>query len=171
VHVVVRSLRKPVNCFNVDVIDMSKRIVSHWPAFKTPGKNRCHPFFLTPIRKFREKKRVWFKPCSVGRNQLAEYTKLLAKAVPCLAGKRISNKTGRGVGITRLNEGLVPIAKAMETTGHHKMDTFEKYNQEILFFSERATQHVLSGEMRDGIPILYEDTYKEEMERFKIKVL
>jgi hypothetical protein len=32
-HVVARSLHKPVNCFNVDVIDTYKRIVSHWPVF------------------------------------------------------------------------------------------------------------------------------------------
>jgi hypothetical protein len=93
-HAVARSLRKPVNCFNADVIATYKKIVSHWPTFKKPEDSRCHPFFLTPNRKFRAQDRVWFKPVPIGYNQLAEYTKLLAKDVPALAGKRISNKTG-----------------------------------------------------------------------------
>jgi hypothetical protein len=114
---------------------------------------------------------VWFKYGPVGHNQLDEVTKLLAKDIPCLARKRISNKTSSGIGITRLNEGLVPIAKAMETTGHRTIDAFEKYNQENKTLSERAIQRFLSGEMRDGTPILYEDTYKEEMEGYKLKLL
>lgn len=69
---------------------------------------------------------------------MVEYTKLLAKNVSCLVGKRFLNKTGRGVGITRLNEALVPIAKAIETTGHHTMDAFKKYNHEKQILSERA---------------------------------
>jgi hypothetical protein len=68
-----------------------------------------------------------------------------------------------------LNEALVPVAKAMETTGHRSMDAFKKYNQEKKILSKRATQHVLSG--RDGTPVLYEDAYKEELERYKLKVL
>jgi hypothetical protein len=139
--------------------------------FKKPKENRCHPFFLTPNRKFHAQDFVWFKLVLVGRNQLAEYTKSLAKDVPSLAGKRILNKTSRGVGITRLNEALVPIAKAMENTGHRTMDALEKYNQEKKILSERATQRVLFGEMQDGVPVLYEDAYKEDLESYKLKVL
>jgi hypothetical protein len=48
--------------------------------------------------------------------------------------KKISNKTRRGVGITRLNEVLVPIAKAIETTGHRTMDAFESTTTKRKFY-------------------------------------
>ena len=102
---------------------------------------------------------------------MVEYTKLLVKNVFYLIGKQFLNKTGRGVGITRLNEALVPIAKAMETTCHPTMDAFKKYNHEKQILSERATQCIMSGEMQDGTLVSYEDVYKEELEKYKFKVL
>jgi hypothetical protein len=108
----------------------------------------------------------------VGRNTLATYTRLLAQDVPSMEGKRITNKSRRGTGITRMNQALVPIEKAMETTSHRTMDTYEKYNQEKKYLSERATQRVFCGEIKNGRPILYEDAYKEEIERMdSVKVL
>jgi hypothetical protein len=106
----------------------------------------------------------------VGRNTIADFTKVIVRDVPALSGKKISNKTGRGVGITHLNEGMVPIEKAMEATGHRSMDAFEKYNREKKFISEHAMQRVLSGEFRNGRPLLYQDAYKEECERYETKV-
>jgi hypothetical protein len=94
----------------------------------------------------------------VGRNTIADFTKVIVRDVPALSGKKISNKTGRGVGITHLNEGMVP------------MDAFEKYNREKKFISEHAMQRVLSGEFRNGRPLLYQDAYKEECERYETKV-
>ena len=87
-----------------------------------------------------------------------------------LKGKNITNKIGWGTGITRLNEALVPIEKAMETTGHHNIDAYEKYNKKKKYISERATQRVLFGEIKDGCPLLYFDAYKEELERRDMKV-
>jgi hypothetical protein len=96
---------------------------------------------------------------------------LLAKDVPALKGRKITNKNGRNIGITRLNEALVPIEKAMETTRHCIIDAYEKYNQKKKYISKHATQRVLSGEIRDGHPLLYSDAYKEELERRNMKVV
>jgi hypothetical protein len=72
--------------------------------------------------------------------------KCLAEGVDSLKGRKIMNKTGSGIGITRLNEALVPIAKAMETTGHRTMDAFEKYNHE-----KKSSQSELLKEFSQGI--------------------
>jgi hypothetical protein len=113
---------------------------------------------------------VWYTRGPIGRNNLQAYTKLLAKDVPALKGRKIINKTERGTRITRLNKALVPIEKAMETTGHRSIDAYEKYNQKKKYILERATQRVLSGQIKDGHPLLYSDAYKEELERRDMKV-
>jgi hypothetical protein len=145
-NVVSRSLKKPVICSNPDIVATYNNIVQHWPIFTKPDEARCHLFFLTPNKWFKPKDMVWFKCGPIGRNKLADFIKLLARDVPSLVGKRISNKTSRGVGITRLNEGLVPIKKAIATTGHRSMDAFEKYNHEKKALFEKATRCVLFGE-------------------------
>jgi hypothetical protein len=144
-----RSLRKLIICSNKDVVSAYKSIVAHWLQFKTIEETLCHPFFLTPKKDFRPHDKIWFGMGPVGRNTLQLYTKCLAEGVDSLKGRKIMNKSGRGTGITRLNKALVPIAKAMETTSHRMMDTFEKYNCEKKIISERATQRVLSGDLKD----------------------
>jgi hypothetical protein len=69
-----------------------------------------------------------------------------------------------------LNEACVPIEKVMETTSHRSMDAYEKYNQEKKLFFGRATQRVLSREVKNGRPIMYQDTYKDELEQWEAKV-
>jgi hypothetical protein len=40
-----KSLRKPVMCSNPDVVSTYKKIVEHWPLFKSAPKNSCQFFF------------------------------------------------------------------------------------------------------------------------------
>jgi hypothetical protein len=89
----------------------------------------------------------------VGRSSLQAYPKLIVKNVPSFKGRKITNKTGRGIIITHLNEALVPIDK--ETISHHTIDAFEKYNQKKKLLCTLATQKALSGEIKDGRPIIY----------------
>jgi hypothetical protein len=168
--VVSKTLRKPIMYSNEDVVSTYKKIVEHWLEFKSTEESSCHPFFFIPKKDFRFKDKVWYTRGPVGRNNLQAYTKLLAKDVPALKGQKITNKTGRGTRITRLNKALVPIEKAMETTGHCSIDAYEKYNQEKKYISKRATQKILSGEIKDGCPLLYSNAYKEELERRDMKV-
>jgi hypothetical protein len=51
-----------------------------------------------------------------------------------------------GLNVDLLDEGLVPIKKAIATTGHRSMDAFEKYNHEKKALFEKATRCVLFGE-------------------------
>ena len=144
-NVVSRSLTKPITCFNLDIVGTYKKIVELWPDFKKPTDKSSHPFFLTSIKKFKASEKVWFKCTPIGRNTILEFTKVIANDVLALSGKKISNKTGRGVGITHLNEGLVFIEKAMEATKYCDIDVFEKYNQE-----KNSYQNVPRNEFSQG---------------------
>jgi hypothetical protein len=110
---------------------------------------------LTPIKEFRDRNKVWYMRGPVGRNSLQVYTRLITEDVPSLKGRKITNKTGRGTGMTQLNEALVLVNKAMETTGHPFMDAYKKYNQEKKLISAQATQRVLLGDVKYGRPIMF----------------
>ena len=54
-------------------------------------------------------------------------TKRLCDGVASLKGKNITNKSGRNIGITRLDEANVPLDKAMELTSHCNKKNMKKY--------------------------------------------
>lgn len=73
-------------------------------------ENSCHLVFVTPKKDFCLKDQVWFTRGPIGRKILQTYTKLLAKDVPALKGKKITNKTRQG-GVLELSQSTaVPIA-------------------------------------------------------------
>jgi hypothetical protein len=87
--------------------------------------------FFTPKKDFYPHDKVWFDRGHVGRNTLQLCTKCLTEGVDSLKRRKITNKTGRGTRITRLNEALVPIVREMETTSHRTMDAWIRpwYNE------------------------------------------
>ena len=125
-------------------------IVGHWTLFESVAENSCHPFFLTPKKEFHKRDKVWYTRGPIGRNSLQVFTKLIIEDVPSFKSRKIINKIGRSTKITRLNEALVLIDKAIETTGHHSMDAYEIYNQEKKLISAWATQRIFSSDVKDG---------------------
>jgi hypothetical protein len=166
-HCSSESLRKPIFYSVKDVVLTYKQIIAHWPKFPTKEAERCHPFFLSAKIRFKVSDPVWFSSVPVGRNHLASLTKKLCNSVASLKGKNITNKTGRNTGITRLDESLVPIEKAMEVTGHRDIKSFKKYNRSAPVVSDRAVQRSLAGDT-----LKYSDLVTEKRERLDLlKVL
>jgi hypothetical protein len=128
-HCSAESLRKPVLCSVLDVVKTYKSIVNHWPVFEDPEKARNHAFFLTPKPNFKNHV-VWYKDVPVGRNTLAKVVQKLAEDMPSLDGKRITNKTGRNTGISRLEEARVPLDRAIQLTGHRDIKSYKKYSKQ-----------------------------------------
>ena len=150
------SFRKPVLCYDPDVMETYRLIVSHWPIFEETNLAKSHPVFLTPKAKYRKSESVWFTKGPVGRNKLASVTKSLCESIESLKDKRITNKTGRAVGITRMEEALVPRETGMEHTGHRDAKSYEKYNRESKVPSSKAVQKIISGGL-PGERLLYAD--------------
>jgi hypothetical protein len=91
--------------------------------------------------------------------------KRLAREVPTLKDKRITNKTGRNTGISRLEEALVPIDREMELTGHRDSKSYKKYNRDKqASVSAAAMQAVMTGD-QDGNAISYVDALLIERSR------
>ena len=128
-------------------------------------------FFLVASKKIRPKNKVWHNVGPVCRNKFANFIKNLAQSIDSLVGKKITNKSRQGVGNTRLNNQLVFIEKPMETSGHKSVDVFKNYNQEQKSISEKVTQRILFGKLKDGQLILCFDAYKEEFDKLETKVL
>lgn len=72
-----------------------------------------------------------------------------------MIGKIVTNKTSRNIGISRLDDAMVPIEKGMELTGHRDPKSFKKYNKTPKVTSDRATQRVLARRttMEQQLPI------------------
>jgi hypothetical protein len=159
IHCNSESLWKPVICVVPDVIKTYKKIVAHWPLFEN---NVPHAFFLTPKQKFIKRDQVWYTTTAIGRNTLSQVAKKLAEDVPSLDTKRITNKTGRNTGISRLEEALVPIDRGMELTGHRDLKSYKKYSkQKDAIASAAAMQTCMTGDA-NGNPISYLDAIKME---------
>lgn len=149
-------------CSVKDVILTYKSIVSHWPPFKP--SEEPHAFFLTPKMPKFCKGPVWFTKQPIGRNTLAKITKRIFSGVPTACEKRITNKTGRVTGITRMEEALVPREKAMVVTGHRDAKSYAKYSKEGRV-ADRALQRVIAGECVNGQKLSYSDALRNENER------
>jgi hypothetical protein len=160
-----------VLCSLPDVVKTYKSIVSHWPIFQDAESARSHAFFLTPKSKFKDQM-IWYKDIPVGRNTLSKVAQKLAEDVPSLSGKRITNKTGRNTGITRLEEAMVPLDRAIQLTGHRDSKSYKKYSkQRFENASACAMQSVMSSGAGIEAPLSYEDAMSIEKKRLEaIKV-
>jgi hypothetical protein len=161
-----------VLCSLHDVVKTYKSILKHWPVFQDAQSSRSHAFFLTPKNKFKDQL-IWYKDVPVGRNTLSKVAQKLVEDVPSLLGKRITNKTGRNTGISRLEEAMVPVDRAMQLIGHRDAKSYKKYSkQRFENVSACAMQMVMSSGARTEALLSYEDAMRKENKRLEeIKVI
>lgn len=106
-HCSVKDFRPAINCYITDVVETFKALMAHRPVFKVPPP---HPLFLTPIHNVKtDRQNVWFMVTPVGHNKLAKISKRLTEDLPELKDKSITNKTGRGVAISRMSDALCQL--------------------------------------------------------------
>jgi hypothetical protein len=62
----------------------------------------------------------------VGKNPLGRTIKTLIEGMPEInnEGHIFTNKTVRRIGISRMEEGMVPVEKSMRITGHRDMKSY-----------------------------------------------
>jgi hypothetical protein len=70
---------------------------------------------------------VWFTTIPIGCNQLNMIMDKLTIDFPDLCEKMLSNKTSRGIGITRMGEPLVPREYGMEVIGYMDPISYGKF--------------------------------------------
>jgi len=105
-----------VNCCDANVINTYKGLIAHWPLFNP--MDLVHPMFLTPETRLKSHDSIWFTCNPVGRKTLSNIIRTLAEAVPELKSKRITNKSGKAIGITRMEEARVSREKGICVTSH-----------------------------------------------------
>ncbi|KAL2635424.1 hypothetical protein R1flu_006903 [Riccia fluitans] len=128
-----------------------------------------HPLFLIPKPAFRSTDAVWFSKSPVDVNTLMEYTKDMVSDLSGTNMKAITNKSGRGVGITRMVEAGVPTALAMTHTGHRDAKSSSKYDQSSAQAKNWALQRIVAGETSTGKKLRYDDVLREEMKKSEIE--
>jgi hypothetical protein len=76
-----------------------------------------------------------------------------------LEGHTFTNKTPRRIGISRMEEGLVPVEKGMRITGHRDSKSYAKYNAYLPESEQQACQDLISGDsaLVKGKPSIYQD--------------
>jgi hypothetical protein len=103
-----------------------------------------------------------------------------------LKGKNITNKTGRGVAITRMSKALVPVEFGMKTIRTSQcekllqvsnpflgcrlflmMFLFCRYDQTDSALKNQAMQSIMSGEINDDHPLTFEEAFSQERQSFK----
>ena len=128
------QLRSPVDCYTEDVIRMFKCLKSHWPNFTAEDlaelPNGAQPMFLVLKPKIKKSDSVWFLKSPVGKNPLGKTVKTLVEGTPEInsVGRCFTKKMAMRIGITRMEEGMVPIEKGMSVTGHMDVKSYSKYN-------------------------------------------
>jgi hypothetical protein len=102
-------------------------------------------FVLKP--KFKKCEQVWFLKSHVGKNPLGRTVKTLVEGMLGINTKEhtLTNKTPKRIGITRMEEGMVPVEKCMMITGHRDLKSCAKYKVCILDSEQRACQDLISG--------------------------
>ncbi|KAL3694374.1 hypothetical protein R1sor_008025 [Riccia sorocarpa] len=100
-----------------------------------------------------------------GVNTLSSYMKDMVEDLPDIRDKVITNKSGRGVGISRMVQSGVPTTFGMLQTGHRDPKSFVKYDQTSAEVKNRAIQRIISGEVRDGKRLTFDEAFDEEMSR------
>jgi hypothetical protein len=76
----------------------------------------------------------------IGKNLLEKIVKMLVEGTLGINTEKrtFTNKTPRRIGITRMEEGMVPVEKGMRITGHRNMKSYFKYIICILDSKQRA---------------------------------
>ncbi|KAL2607841.1 hypothetical protein R1flu_026414 [Riccia fluitans] len=165
------NLRQPVDCDLKDVIETFSLIIAKRPSFgDKPGP---YPMFLTPRPTFQAADPVWYGRRPVGKHTLRDYTKRMVRDIPEISHKRITNKTGKVIGTSRMEEENVLIHVGMKQRGHRDAKSYAKYNPGEAEIRNRAAQMIIAGETRDNSKrILFEEAFQEERDKYKsIKVM
>lgn len=164
-HCSVKDFRPAINCYITDVVETFKALMAHMPVFKVAPP---HPLFLTPIHNVKtDRQNVWFMVTPVGHNKLAKISKMLTEDLHELKDKSITNKTGRGVAISRMSDALVPVEDGMKISGHRDQKSYTQYDQGQSDCKGRAMQRCISGELLNGRVLMFDEAFSEEMERSK----
>jgi hypothetical protein len=171
------QLRRPVDCYTEDVIRTYKALKSHWPTFSAKDlaelPNKAQPMFLVPKPKFKKSDSVWFLKSPVGKNPLGKTVKTLVEGTPEInsEGRNFTNKTAKRIGITRMEECMVPMEKGMTITGHRDMKSYSKYNAFVPDSEQRACQDIISGDsaLAQGKSVNYQDLVIHEKLKVKAK--
>jgi len=74
--------------------------------------------FLNPKPKWKASNEVWFMSTPIGHNQFRITIDKLTFNFHDLCKKVLLNKTGQGVGITHMEEALIPQEYGMDVTCH-----------------------------------------------------
>ena len=123
----VENMRQPINCYCPDLVATYTALRSHWPSMSQKDLLKfdgVQPVFLRPKMKLKKNDDVWFLKTAVGKNTLGTIiVKLLLEETPGInVGDRVfTNKSARRLGVTRMEESLVPIEKSMRMTGHRDL--------------------------------------------------
>jgi hypothetical protein len=129
--------------------------------------------FLVPKPKFRSTDQVWFLKSPVGKNPLGRTVKALVEGTERInkEGRTFTNKTPRRIGISRMEEGLVPVEKGMRITGHRDMKSYAKYNSCLPDSEQRACQDLISGDsaLAKGKAVNYLDLVTGQNLKTKVK--
>jgi hypothetical protein len=174
-HCNQESLHRPIDCYSTDVICTYKTLKSHWPTFIAEDlselPNHAQPMFLEPKPKFMPTDQVWFLKSPVGKNPLGKTLKTLVEGTVGIVteGRTFTNKTARHIGITRMEEGMVPAEKGMRITGHRDIKSYEKYNACLADSEQRACQNLILRDsvLAKGKPVNYQDFVVDQNMRYK----
>ncbi|KAL3685410.1 hypothetical protein R1sor_003432 [Riccia sorocarpa] len=158
------NLRRPVDCQAPQVIDCFVQLSNVRPKWHT-DEPPPHPLFLTPKQRRKSTDLVWYLKSPVGVNTLSSYMKEMVEDLPDISHKAITNKSGRGVGISRMVQSGVPTALGMLQTGHRDPKSFIKYDQTSEEVKNRAMQRIICGEVRDGRILTFDEALADEMSR------
>ena len=122
-----------MDCYSSNVVETYKRLVSCWQTFTSEDlaklPNHAQPMFFVLKPKFRKSDLVWFLKSPVNKNLLGKTVKTLAEGILEIntEGQTFTNKIARHIGVTQMEEGLVPIEKGMRVIGHRDMKSYSKY--------------------------------------------
>ena len=119
------------------------------------------PLFLRPKLKFKKSDNKWFLKTAVGRNMLEGVTKLLAQSANIV--KNVTNKTGRHIGTTRMEQALVSVNVAYERTRHCDPKSFYKYVKKDKSMEDRAMQRIIS---REKNVLILNRVYSKRFEKY-----
>lgn len=174
-HCSNHSMRKPLDVYCEDIVLTFKTLKSHWPTFSEKDlekwEGRPHPIFLTPKSNIKKNDHVWFYRSAVGRNTLGKTVKALIESCEGidLAGRKFTNKTPRRIGISRLEQALVPQDKGMSITGHRDPKSYKQYNALPERQDDIICQRIISATniVEKGKDLLYSDVLLQEEEKLK----
>jgi hypothetical protein len=96
--------------------------------------------FLVSKPKFKKSDSIWFLKSPMGKNPLGRTVKTLVEGTPGIntEGRTFTNKAARRIGITRMEEEMVPIEKGMRITRHRDNKSYAKYNACLPNMEQRA---------------------------------